>query len=251
MKGKFTVVTLLLCLSSLACARAVSARAWAPGVAQGDFFYYEMYGVYTSSDPNAIIEVPPFERNNTDWVRIDIAAVSGSIVHQVYTLHFKDGTERKSALWTDLDPNNSGSFNFSNMGVPICAANLGVGDPLPTVQLAVNETLIWAYPNGERKINRVSWNFTDDWGHCYFDKETGVLVKLHRVHSFINPVTGEVVYKADVVKLTRSSLWEEKESPPRTTTLVPELIAINAVILPLFVVAWRKHNSTKKAECSL
>jgi hypothetical protein len=251
MKRKFTVVALLLCLSSLACAKAVSARTWAPGVAEGDFFYYEMYGVYTSSDPNATIEVPPFERNNTDWVRIDIADVSGSIVYQVYTLHFKNGKERTFDLWTDLDPGSLSTLEFSDKGVPICGANLSVGDSLPTVQLTINETRIWTYPDGERKINCVSWDSPDDWGQCYFDKVTGVLVELHRVHSFVNPVTGEIVYKADVVELTRSSRWDEKDMPPRTTAMAPKLIALNAVALPLFAVAWHKHKSAKKTKCQL
>jgi hypothetical protein len=38
-----------------------------------------------------------------------------------------------------------------------------------------------------------------------------MLVDLYRVHSFINSVTGEVINKADFVKMTRSSLWEITE----------------------------------------
>lgn len=200
-------ILLVLILTCLAHLRATSSRTWDPGVVKGDFFYYEMYGVFTSSDPNAVIEVPAFEQNNTDWVRIDITGISGSVVYQVYTLHFKNRTE-KSEFKTDLDPSNRGDFNFSEMGVPICAANLKVGDPLPTVQLTIKKTLISAYSSGERETNLVSWNTSEDWGRCYFDRKTGVLVDLYRVHSFVNSVTGEVIYKADVVKMTRSSLWE-------------------------------------------
>lgn len=207
MKRKIYAVVLLLSLTCFANLKATSSMSWKPGVAKGDFFYYEMYGVFTSSDPNAVIEVPAFEQNNTDWVRIAITGVSGSVVYQVYTLHFKNRTE-KFELKTDLDPSNAGNFNFSEMGVPICAANLDVGDPLPTVQLTIRETLIRTYSSGEREINLVSWNISDDWGRCYFDRKTGMLVDLYRVHSFVNPATGETIYKADVVKMTRSSLWE-------------------------------------------
>src|SRR4030042_1011865 len=78
-----------------------------------------MDGIYTSSDPYAVIDVPPFERNTTDWVRIDIADVSGSVVHQVYTLHFKNGVETKFELQTDLDPRNAGDCYFDKKtGVP-------------------------------------------------------------------------------------------------------------------------------------
>jgi hypothetical protein len=207
MKRKICAALLLLGLTCFAHLKATSSRTWEPGVAKGDFFYYEMYGVFTSSDPSAVIEVPAFERNNTDWVRIDITGVSGSVVYQVYTLHFNSRTE-KSEMKTDLDPSNRGDFNFSEMGVPICAANLKVGDPLPTVQLTIRETLVSAYSSGERETNLVSWNTSKDWGRCYFDRKTGMLVDLYRVHTFANPVTSEVIYKADVVKMTCSSLWE-------------------------------------------
>ena len=201
-----------------------------------------MYGVYTSNEANATIKVPPFEHNNTDWVRIDITGISGSIVSQVYTLHFKNGTESKFDLQTDLNPSSAGSFNVTKMGVPLCAANLGVGDPLSTVQFTLNETIIRTYPSGERETNLVLWNSPDDWGRCYFDKKTGILVELYRVHKFTNRLTGEAIEKADHVKLTRSNLWEITESP---TTLTPTFIAIIPATLLLTALAIHKQKSTK------
>jgi hypothetical protein len=174
MKRKACAAVLILSLTCLAQFKATSSRIWEPGVAKGDFFYYKMYGVFTSSNPNAIIEVPAFEQNNTYWVRIDITSVSGSVVYQVYTLRFKNRTETFE-LKTDLDPSNRGNFNFSEMGVPLCAANLKVGDPLPTVQLTVKETFIKIYSSGERETNLVSWNISEDWGRCYFDRKTGIV----------------------------------------------------------------------------
>ncbi|MCJ7762591.1 hypothetical protein MUP38_03935 [Candidatus Bathyarchaeota archaeon] len=244
-KGKLLVAILLLLLPSLASAAVVtSAGVWISGVAKGDFIYYEMYGIYTSSDPDAVIDVPPFERNTTDWVRIDIADVSGSVVHQVYTLHFKNGAETKFELQTDLDPRNAGNFNFTEKGVPLCAANLNVGDTLPTVQLTINDTLTRAYSSGEREINHVSWNSTEDWGDCYFDKKTGVPFEIYRVHKFTNKVTGETVEKTDIVKMTRSNLWAPKE--PQITTVPPTLTTLITATPLLTTIAARKHNLTKK-----
>ena len=206
MKRKICVVLILLGLTYFANLKSPAHRTWEPGVAEGDFFYYEMYGVFTSSEPNAVIEVPPFEQNNTEWVRIDITRVSGSVVYQIYTLQFKDRTE-KFELKTDLNPINAGNLNFSELGVPICATNLEVGDSLPTIRLTITETLIRTNSNNERKTNLVSWNTSEDWGNCYFDRKTGMLVDLYHVHSFVNPITGVIIYKADLVKMTRSSLW--------------------------------------------
>lgn len=206
MKRKMCASILLLSLSCFAYLMATSARTWEPGVAEGDFFYYEMYGVFTSSDPTAENKVPAFEQNTTDWVRIDITGVSGSVVYQVYTLHFENRTETFE-LKTDLDPSNAGTFNFSEKGVPICATNLNVGDPLSTVPLIIEEKVVRTYSGGERETNIVSWNTSEDWGYCYFDRETGMLIDLHHVHSFVNPVTSEVIYKTDIAKMTRSSSW--------------------------------------------
>ena len=207
MKRKLYATFFLVFCSCVAAIQASYVDTWKAGVSRGDFFYYEMYGVFTSSDPNAVIDVPVFEQNNTEWVRIDITGVSDSVVHQLYTLQFKNSSETFE-LSTDLNPNNVGNVNFSDLGVPICAANLKVGDILPTVPLTINETVSMLYSSGERETNLVSWNTSEDWGHCYFDRRTGMLVDLYRVHAFVNQETGVVIYKADVVKMIQSSLWE-------------------------------------------
>lgn len=193
--------------SCFASINATYVDVWKAGVSRGDFFYYEMYGVFTSSDPTMTIEVPAFEQNNTDWVKIDIINVSGSTVHQLYTLQFKNRTET-FGLVTDLDPSNADKLSFHELGVPICAANVKVGDSLPTVPLTIQETEHRSYSNGNRETNVASWNTSTDWGRCYFDKKTGMLVDLYHVHSYVNQNSGVTVYKADIVKMTYSSLWK-------------------------------------------
>jgi hypothetical protein len=218
MREKLLAITLIVCLSCFNYVREGSVRTWEAGVAKGDFFRYEMYGVFNFGDSDASFVIPPFERNNTEFVRIDITEVQGSTVNQRYTLHFNNGTETKFDLQTNLDPFSAGEFNFTEKGVPMCAADLKLGDPLPTLQLRVNQTLVKTYPSGEeRDTNRVLWNLSDDWGCCDFDKKTGMLVELNRVHLFVNPSTGKVVSKTDVIKLTDSNAWTV--NPPPTTVL--------------------------------
>src|SRR3989304_2127435 len=122
MKAKSLTIILMLLLSSFAGAITASAKALEPGVAKGDVFYYKMYGVFSSSDPNATINVPPFEANNTDWVRIEITGVSGSVISHVYTLHYKNGIEERINGQTDVASNSGYTNGFR--GVPICPANL-------------------------------------------------------------------------------------------------------------------------------
>jgi hypothetical protein len=88
----FSAIILLLCLLCFAGAKVTSAQTVTSGVAKGDMFYYAMYGHFSSSDPDAIIYVPPFEANNTEWVSIEITDVSGPIISHVYTLHYYNGS---------------------------------------------------------------------------------------------------------------------------------------------------------------
>ncbi len=207
MKIKHLLVALVLLVSLAASEYVTPASSWAAGVSKGDCFYYETYGVYTSNISNLTINIPKFEYNTTAWVRITIADVSGSVVYQVYTLRFKNGSESTFSFKTDLNPQNESSLEFTQKGIPMCAANLKVGDSLPTVQLTINKTVMWTYLSASRETNVVTWNFSDDWGNCYFDKETGILIELCRVHEFINNATGEIVQKADVVKLVSTNRW--------------------------------------------
>ena len=226
MREKLSVTALILFVFFVISAENILAKSWTPGVAKGDFFCYEMYGVFTSIDPDDIIEVSAFEQNNTDEVRIDITGVSGSVVYQAYTLHFGNET-KKFELETDLDPANAGGFNFSELGVPIFAANLNVGDTLPTGELTVGGTLLRTYPSGERETNQFSWNSTLDYGDCYFDKKTGMLVELNRTHLYVNPVTSRVVRKVDIIKMTNSSFWSAAEP----TLLVQSSIDFASVLI--------------------
>ena len=41
----------------------MSARTWKIGVYGGDYFAYEMYGIYTSNRSNTTLSIPEFEKN--------------------------------------------------------------------------------------------------------------------------------------------------------------------------------------------
>lgn len=243
MKEKLIVASLLLFLSFFIHTKATLTNTSLSGVDKGDFACYEMYAVFTSSDPHAVIKVPEYEQNNTDRVRIDITAVSGTVIHQVYTIHFENESETFK-LKIDLDPSNTSSQNLSDLGIPICPANLEVGNTLPTVELAVEETLIRIYPSGEREINHVSWNSTLDYGKCYFDKKTGMLVELNRTHSYANPITDEVVEKVDIVKMTNSSFWWISDSS--LSSILDYIVMV--IILGAFLYASLCHRHSVRCQ---
>ncbi len=209
MKAKIqVVVSFMLVLSLFGSPSVRSTQTWTPGVESCDYFTYEMYGIYTSNNPNVEIAIPEFERNTTLWARINITSVLGSIICQVYTLHYSVGDEASFNFQTDVNPQNQGTFRIADKGVPICAANLRGGDKVPTAELLLNKTVARAYPGGLRDTNHASWNVSDDWGDIYFDREIGMLVELNRTHVFANPVTGDIVEKTDVIKLIDTNRWQ-------------------------------------------
>ena len=242
MRVKLQTVSLLVLLPLLASASAMSARIWAPGVSSGDYFTYQMFGVYTSNRSNSTIPIPQFESNTTDWVRINITDISGSIVHQVYTLHYINGNETTFNFRTDLNPENQGVFKISEKGVPICAANLTPGDHIPTAELTLNETTTRAYRSSLRETNHASWNVTDDWGNIYFDRGTGMLVELCRTHIFANTFTGEVVEKKDIVKLIDTNRWQIESQPQK----VPLFLFPATTIFALLSISVGTHKLTSR-----
>ncbi len=237
MRHELKFTAFLLVISLFASAGVALARTWTPGVRAGDYFYYEMYGVYTSNTPNVTLSIPQFEYNNTEWARINITKVEGSIIHQIYTLRFVNGSETSFDFKTDVNPANESSLQFYERGVPICAKNLNPGDYIPTAEITLNETVFRVYGSGPRETTHAVWNSSGDWGDCYFDRETGMLVALSRTHVFVSNSSDEVVWKTDVVKMTDSSRWQIDTRPLITALIV--LTVTFLVFLSIAVVTYR------------
>ena len=202
------VISFIMVLSLLASPSAISMQTWTVGVRSGDYFTYEMFGVYTSNRQNIEIAIPEFEKNTTLWTKIKITGVLGSTIHQIYTLCYSIGGEFSFKFQADVNPQNQNTFKIADKGVPICAANLKSGDKVPTAELLLNETINKAYYSGVRETNQASWNVSDDWGYVYFDRETGMLVELQRTHVFANPDSSDVVQKTDIIKLIDTNRWQ-------------------------------------------
>jgi hypothetical protein len=79
-------------------------------------------------------------------------------------MHFKNGSETDFSFKSDTNPANMSSLKFTDKGVPLCAANLGVGDTVPTDEILIDETVNRNYAGSARMTNHASWNSTNDWG---------------------------------------------------------------------------------------
>ena len=210
------------------------------GVFSGDFFYYDMYGYFISDDPNMAIDIPSFEANNTNWVKIEITSVSTTTIYHKYTLNCYNGTQEIFEGQSSI--NNSFGQNQDFKGVPICPANLKKGDMIPSIPLIIRNTLNWTYPGGDREVNYVQWNESDDIGECYFDKKTGMLLDLNRTHFYTNPITNQTIKKTDIIKMIQSSVWTIQPSNP----IVPLLIILVSSSLIVIYLLRKKRRNPKR-----
>ena len=210
--NKIRLISLPILLLLLTTVTATSSTTFTSGVARGDYFTYEMYGIYTSNSSMTTFVIPEFEKNNTDWTQIKITAVAGSTIKQTYTLHFKNNSELQFDFETDVNPKNQDTFKISEKGVPICAANLNSGDRIPTANITLNGIVDRAYSDGMRELTHASWSQTDEQGDIYFDQETGILIQLERTHKFTNPHTGNVIEKTDVIELIDTNRWQVRQT---------------------------------------
>ena len=230
------VTVFLLLFGLLASVCASETKTWTPGVAVGDYFTYDMYGVYANQS-NLVI--PEFEYNNTAWTRINITQIEGSVVYQIYTLHFVNGSETSFSFHCDVNPANKSSLMFNQKGVPLCAANLTVGDTVPTDETIIDETVNRPYASGFRETNHAFWNSSTDWGDIYFDRETGMLVELHRTHRFVGNSSEETVDKTDVIIITDTNRWQVTavEQQPFTPLFIALTIGIFALLVFIVLIS--------------
>lgn len=245
MRLKLQFVVLFLFALSMLSLHDAGSDAWTPGVAVGDYFTYQMYGVFTSNRSNTSMVIPQFEYNNTQWVRINITGVDGSVVHQVYTLHFVNETETSFPMDADVNPTNT-SNKPTGQAVPICAENAAAGDTIPGAGLVLNDTVWRSYGDEQRETTHAEWNVTDDWGEGYFDRQTGIMVDFVRTHRFLNNATGEAVEKTDVIKLIDTNRWETTTPPNVLWLQIAVLVGVAAAAFAFVAVYWRRFRKTSQ-----
>ena len=185
------------------------------GVKAGDFFTYEMQGLWESHDPNATISDTILQLNMTEWYRVTITNVSNPDISLHTVWRFKNGTEIEADGKMDIET------GFASGGFwAIYAANLDAGErthPKGPDKVLVNDTITRNYPSGARETNRLMltaqfYNVNDpsrtytDSRTVQFDKETGMLVELFNQNVYNSPEMTEVIWW----KLTDSNVWTVK-----------------------------------------
>jgi hypothetical protein len=228
-------------LSTMVVTAAAQERT--VGVAEGDWFNYEVDSSWNSNDPDVLSPPPVYGDwetiNATEWVKMKITGVSGTNVSVQYLSHYENGTEEIEDGYIDVDTGDEVNAIFT-----VISANLGVNDNLYTSgdysPWAINETITRTYPDGVRNTNHVNMTYEFSWTinetehyflqsvNLYWDKETGVLVE--DSFEFYNQ-TGEYLTTWSAgSKITDSSVWVIPEFPAYSSIVVISIILTVSII---------------------
>jgi hypothetical protein len=186
------------------------------GVHVGDTFTYELKGFSNLTSIDAV-DTPGFSQlNNTDYYKVTITAVNGTLVSLDTSWRLNDGTQTTAQQTIDV---SNGNKTDANGFWPIYASNLNVGDKLrPTSadDVVVNASDTMDYANSSRTRNYMSTGGestleTDPTGSTlrydsiivYFDKQTGMLESMVWITDYNNPVMREVT----TWTLVDTSVW--------------------------------------------
>ncbi len=241
MKGKMLVGSLLLFLLSATLIGGIWAQTYAPGVAEGDSFTYDVTGFWNSNDPSVTIPQSFLEINETDYYEINITGIiSGAEIIAYTTWHFKNGSEAPAVRNVNVET-GAGSGQLL-----ILAANLNANDRIhPSGQdtITINETVVRNYLGEDRETNHLMFTYQENGSSGtldrYFDRETGMLVELREETLYVDPDATIIVSW----KIKGTSVWGNPMEIP-WLLIIPILVVIAVIIGVLFFI--RKKRKRKK-----
>jgi hypothetical protein len=230
MKPNLTTIIVILFLTIISTP-LVLAQTVTVGVNPGDTFNYSYKINWDSTDPNAIIPIQYEELNSTQFIRITIITVTGSLINVDVTRHFNNGTEQTQ--------NGNIDVNTQVLDIPysilIIRSDANPGEKIyPAGGHAVlSDTATRTYSIGQvDAIRYVSPDTTGDNSEkteIYYDRTNGVAVE----YNFISQVTsGSYVTTSRETVLISS--WVIPEFPV-TAVLIILLLAI-----PMLLIAYKK-----------
>lgn len=239
--GKQIVLSALVSLFLLfAMVVTAIAQTRTAGVSVNDWFKYGNAAVYWSSnDPSATFPPPGYEAlkewNDTQWMRVDVTAISGTNITGQSITHYKNGTETTSGGWVDVDTGDG-----VNQTMAFISANLAAGDTIYNSgsysTTRINETIPRTYAGGVRNTNHlnVSSIYIGDGAqisystNVYWDKSTGIIVEESIGES--NQTGAYTTTWSAWMGITDSKVWVVPEFLTWTSTLLILIVVTPAVL---------------------
>ncbi len=240
-----TVMVALLLLTTVEAALAqFTQENLVAGVKPGDSFTYTATGTYPGELSPQSIPPEVLSAQATQFYRITILNVTGPEIGYAYSWQFNNGSnpiEGESRFNVETTENSGGFW-------PIVAANITASERLyphyaPDLR-TFNETIKYTYSNYTRETNKLELQFAEQsnvtqavrvvHSNAYFDKLTGMLVRLDDETNYQNP-TYTTTFAWILAGQTAWTYASAGSSPPESFFSLPVIIAI-AVVVAIVVV---------------
>jgi hypothetical protein len=233
------LLTAILTFSALAA--PVLAIGYAPGVSVGQ---YAKYGNF--------IGVGPGEEtiNNTDFVKQEVIAVSGTQITLFTTGQLKDGSPTQGNGSTTIWDIQAGTSNGTPMVQgPIVAANLNQGDTIPPPNTyTVNRTETRTYLGTSRTVNVLNPTIiTPDYTTTFtfvYDRASGILLEATSI-TIQNQATSTPSEYSYII--TQTNIFEATQTTPTPSPSIPEYssftIAVVAILATLLAALLKRKTA--------
>jgi hypothetical protein len=255
MQTRAYITILLMALLVSGIIHIAVAQNIAAGVKPGDSFTYGVTGTYPAEIATSYIPQEVLSAQATQYFKVTILSVTGPEIGYAWSWHFNNGSD-------PLDGNSTLNIETAqNTGPfwPIVSANLTVGKPIhPHLAFdtsTFNETVNYAYSNYTRVTNRLETSSVETNNvttrevnsDSYFDKLTGMLVKLNDVTDYSDP-TFETTLTWELLGQTAWTSSSAGSSPPAPFFSLPVIIAIAVVVAIVVVIGgWFVANKRRNA----
>jgi hypothetical protein len=230
MKPNLTTIAIILILTIISTP-LVLAQTVTVGVNPGNTFNYSYKINWASTDPNAVVPALYEELNATQFIRITINSVTGSVINVDETRHFNNGTEQTQ--------NGNIDVNTQVLDVPysilIIRSNANPGEKIyPAGGHAIlSDTATRTYSIGQVDTVRYESPDTTDGNsqktEIYYGKTNGIAVEYNLISQ---ETSGSYVTTTRETVLINS--WVIPEFPSITVLMIL-LLAI-----PILLVAYKK-----------
>ena len=235
MKTNLVLVAVVIFFITLFLTGTAIAQTVVVGVDQGNTFEYAYNLSWHSTNPTATVPAAYLELNNTEFMKISVVNVTGSLINIDLTKHFKNGTETTQNGNIDVDT----QLLDIPYSVLIIRAGTNPGEKIyPSGgHSTLNETSTRTYPIGKietiRYISQETSDTSNETTEIFFDRANGVGVE----------------YNWEGNQTSDSYMTTTKETLLLTSWVVPEftsiLIPTLAVIaITATLIVWKKHYKT-------
>lgn len=234
MNRRIVSLNLMLTFLLFALVATASAQTRTVGVSVGNNFKHSVSVSWSSNDPTATPSQDLVNENDTQWMQLNVTAISGTNITGQLTTHYRNGTETING--GSVDVNTGASENLTTSF--IISANLAAGDSLYNSSqfntVTINETVPRTYSGSvTRDTNHLnvtsSGEGLSEQVNLYWDKSTGILVEV--LIETVNQTAAYTTTSSLDAQIISSDIWTVPEFPNWTLAMLTLIALTSAIII--------------------